>query len=124
MPAFTLRKRLQSLRHAIAGLGVLIRSQHNARIHLVVSVVVIGMATVFELSPLEWSAVIFAVALVWMAEALNTGIELVCDVVSPEFHPKVKQAKDVAAAGVLVAVLGAVCVGLIIFLPRFVVLLH
>ena len=102
---------------------MLIRSQHNARIHLVASIVVIGMATVFVLSPLEWSAVIFAVVLVWMAEALNTGIELACDVASPEFHPKVKQAKDVAAAGVLIAVVGAICVGAIVFLPRFVALL-
>ena len=71
-----------------------------------------------KLASWEWCSVILAIMLVWAAEALNTGFEFVCDAVSKEFHPSIKLAKDIAAGGVLLAAIGAVFVGLIVFGPH------
>jgi len=60
---------------------------------------------------------VLAIVLVWVAEALNTAFEFLCDVASPEFHPIVKKSKDVAAGAVLFSALGAVIVGIIVFYP-------
>jgi diacylglycerol kinase (ATP) len=74
----------------------------------------------FGIGAMEWCAVILAMALVWSAEALNTAIELLADALSPDPHPLVGRAKDVAAAGVLLAAMGAAAVGLIVFVPKIV----
>ncbi len=109
---------LASFRYAFRGLATLLASQPNARIHLLASVGVVAAGLVLGLAPLEWCAVVLAMAVVWSAEALNTALELLCDVASPEYHPLVEKAKDVAAAGVLLAAAGAAVVGLVVFLPR------
>ena len=67
---------------------------------------------------MEWCAVLFAIALVWVAEALNTALERLTDLASPEFHPLAGKAKDMAAGAVLLAVAGAVLIGIVIFGPR------
>ncbi len=118
MKSFSLAGRLESFRFALRGLAVLLRTQHNARIHLTATITVVVAGLLFEISLLEWAVLTIAISVVWLAEALNTGFEFVCDVVSPEFHPKVKQAKDVAAGGVLIAALGAAGAGVFIFLPH------
>jgi diacylglycerol kinase (ATP) len=56
--------------------------------------------------------------MVWTAEALNTAFEFLCDVASPEFHPLIQKAKDVAAAAVLLSAAGAVIIGLLVFVPH------
>ena len=66
---------------------------------------------------------IFAIALVWTAEGLNTALEWLCDVAAPEYHPLVKKAKDVAAAAVLLAAIGSALIGLLVFGPRLLALL-
>jgi diacylglycerol kinase (ATP) len=71
-----------------------------------------------EVSRADWLALVLAMAMVWVAEALNTGIEWVVDLASPEHHPLAGKAKDVAAAGVLLASMAAVVVGLLVFVPR------
>jgi diacylglycerol kinase (ATP) len=71
----------------------------------------------FGVSTSEWCFLIVAITGVWVVEALNTAFELLCDVASPEFHPLVKKSKDVAAGAVLLSAIGAVAIGLVIFIP-------
>ncbi|MGN8197907.1 diacylglycerol kinase family protein [Salinisphaera sp. RV14] len=114
---FTFIGRIRSMRYAIAGIGELLVSQHNARVHAAATAVVVCLGLAVGVTPIEWCVLILAITTVWVAEALNTAFELLCDVASPDFHPVVKKAKDVAAGAVLLSALGSVAVGLIVFLP-------
>lgn len=95
----------------------MIRSQHNAWLHAVATVGVVGAGLFFRLAPTEWCVVVLAMAAVWTAEALNTAFEFLADVASPEFHPLVERSKDVAAGAVLLSALAAAVVGGIVFYP-------
>ncbi len=117
-----LRRRIDSFRYAFQGLADLFRSQPNARIHLVATVVVALAGVWLHISRLEWLALVICIALVIALEAMNTALEYLTDLVSPEFHPLAGKAKDAAAAAVLIGAFGAVIVGLIIFMPRIMVL--
>jgi len=115
---FSVASRLKSFRWAFRGFRTLLASQHNARIHLLATVCVCGLGLLIGISRLEWVAIVVAIVMVWMAEALNTGFEFLCDVASPEFHPLIQKAKDVAAAAVLLSAVGAAVIGLIVFVPH------
>ena len=78
----------------------------------------VASACCSEFRALEWCAIAVAIAMVWTAEALNTAFEFLCDVASPEFHPLIQKAKDVAAAAVLLSAVGAAVIGLIVFVPH------
>ncbi len=117
---FTLSGRLQSFRHAAYGLSLMVRSQHNAWLHVFASVCVLVAGGLFQLSDGEWCWIILAIMAVWTAEALNTALEFLADAASPEFHPLVKNAKDVAAGGVLISALGSVVIGLLVLGPHLV----
>ncbi|WP_234572516.1 diacylglycerol kinase family protein [Rhodohalobacter sp. 614A] len=114
---FTLSGRIRSFRFAFIGIAEMIKTQHNARVHLVASITVIAAGISLNISNVEWCFLILAIFSVWVAEALNTAFELLCDVASPEFHPLVKKSKDVAAGAVLLSAIGTVCIGLVIFIP-------
>ena len=114
---FSVAARVRSFGHALRGITVMLASQHNAWIHGVVSVAVCLLGAALGVSPLGWCALILAMMAVWTAEALNTAFELLCDVASPEFHPLVEKAKDVAAGAVLIAAIGAAAVGLLVLGP-------
>lgn len=113
-----LKKRLNSFRYAFAGLGELLRTQPNARIHLLATCAVLAAGFYFGISKVEWCLAILAIAMVFSAEAFNTAIENLTDLASPNYHPLAGKAKDVAAAAVLIAAIGAAAVGLVIFLPK------
>ena len=115
-----LAQRWRSVGFAWQGLKYLLGTQPNARIHALATVAVVWGGVYFEVTRLEWLALVAAIAWVWVAEALNTGLECVVDLVSPQHHPKAAQAKDVAAAGVLLASVAAVVVGVIVFGPKLV----
>ncbi len=108
--------RLASFGHALRGLRVWV-TQPNARIHCAAAATVIALGLWLEVSRLEWVALVLAIALVMGAEALNTALEYVVDLASPEWHPLARDAKDVAAAAVLLCSLGAAVVGLLVFAP-------
>jgi diacylglycerol kinase len=114
----SLRRRINSFRYAFQGLADLFRSQVNARIHLAVALAVVLAGGYFGLSALEWVALVVCIAGVLALEAINTALEYLTDLVSPDIHPLAGKAKDVAAAAVLLAAFGAVVVGLLIFLPK------
>ena len=111
-PRFRLIDRLRSFRCALSGLGHLIRTEHNAWIHAAATVAVLPIGLWLGLSAAEWRWILLAVALVWMAEAFNTSLETLCDVVSPDWHPAIKRVKDIAASAVLITALAALGIGL------------
>jgi diacylglycerol kinase len=117
-PRFTVQARLRSFVFAFRGIGILIRSQHNARIHAVATLGVGAAGFAFGISGIEWCAILLAIALVWTAEALNTALEFLADEVSAARRPLIGMAKDVGAGAVLLSSLGAAAVGAIIFGPR------
>lgn len=113
-----LKERLDSFRYAFKGIADLFRHTPNARIHLFVTICVIIAGFFFHITHIEWCILILCIALVLAAEAANTAIEYLTDLVSPDHHPLAGKTKDVAAAAVLLAAIGAAIVGLIIFLPK------
>jgi diacylglycerol kinase (ATP) len=115
---FSVGARLRSFVYAGRGFGTL-ATQHNAWIHAAATVVTVALGLALGLERMEWLALVFAMVLVWAAEALNTALELLCDVASPGFHPLVRRAKDVAASAVLICALGAVVVAALVFAPHF-----
>ena len=103
-----------AFRYAFAGLFAAWRTERNVRIHAVIAVAVVVAGALLRLPAAAWAILFLAIALVVTAELLNAAVEAVVDLVSPEDHPLAKRAKDVAAAGVLVAAAGAVAVGICI----------
>jgi len=100
----------------------MLRTQHNAWIHALATASVGATGVVLDISRDDWFFVLLAAASVWIAEALNTAFESLCDVASPEFHPLVERAKDVAAGAVLISAIAAGTIGLTIFGPKIQVL--
>jgi diacylglycerol kinase (ATP) len=115
---FRLSERASSFRHAIRGVLLVTRTQHNAWIHAIATIAVIGAGLWFPLTRGEWIALVFAIGLVWMAEALNTAIEFLADEVSQEKRERIGNAKDAGAAGVLIASITSAIIGLIVFVPH------
>ncbi len=95
----------------------MLKTQHNAWIYVCVTAMVIGAGFFFQITAFEWCWLILAIMAVWTAEALNTAFEFLADVASPGFHPLVEQAKDVAAAAVLISAIGSVFIGLLVLGP-------
>ncbi len=121
--AFSIIKRAQSFKHAFRGIWVFVSTQHNAWVHLFALCVVVILGYVFSVSAIEWIALIFSIGLVLCMEAINTAIEFDIDLTSPEYHPFARDTKDVAAGAVLMSTIVAVIIGLIIFVPKIVVLI-
>ena len=115
---FSIRKRAKSFGYAFNGIRTLLHDEHNSRIHVAAMAVVIIMGLVLHISATEWCVVAICCGGVLMAEAMNSSIEAIADLVSPDFHPLIKKAKDVGAAGVLMMAIAAATAGLIIFLPK------
>ncbi len=106
-----------AFRFAFAGWWYVLRTQRNARIHALASVLVVGLAWWLQLQPVEWALLILAMGLVWLTELLNTALEAIVDLVSPEIHPLAKASKDVGAAAVLIASLAAAVIGFLVLAP-------
>lgn len=113
-----IRKALRSFTYAGVGIFNLFRFENNARIHLIACILVVIAGIFFKISAMEWVLIVIQIALVWAAEAFNTSIEKLADLVSPDYHPVIKIVKDTAAAGVLMLAISAVIVGGIIFIPK------
>jgi diacylglycerol kinase (ATP) len=115
---------LRSFVYAARGIRTMVVSQHNAWIHATATLLVGTAGAIVGLGRWEWCALVVAIVSVWTAEALNTALEHLCDVASPEFHPLVAHAKDVAAGAVLISALGALAIGGLVFWPHVVAPLH
>lgn len=112
-----LYSRAKSFQYAFEGWWYVIRTQHNAWIHAIISLAVLLLALWLRLPARDWAILILAMLAVWMAEFMNTALEALVDIAAPEFHPLAKAAKDVAAAAVLVGAVGSVLVGFLIMGP-------
>jgi diacylglycerol kinase (ATP) len=115
---FSWRARLKSFVYAFEGLIWFFRREHNARIHGFALIIVLVLAAILKISKFELLALLLTIALVVVAELINTSIEKIMDHLSPARHPDVKVIKDMAAAAVLVAAIVAAIVGSIIFIPK------
>jgi diacylglycerol kinase (ATP) len=110
-----LKRRINSFACAIKGVAFLIRSQPHARVHLAATVAAFALGLGFNIKRWEWCFLLTSIMAVWVAEGINTALEAMADALHPGHHPLIGRAKDVAAAAVLIAALGALLIGLLIF---------
>ena len=115
---FSILKRLKSFKYAYNGLRILIKQEHNARIHLLVAICVTIAGIFYKVSIYEWIAILFSIGMVISFEIVNSTIENIADFISPERHTKIKTIKDLSASGVLISTIAALIIGLIIFIPK------
>ncbi|MDR1380693.1 MAG: diacylglycerol kinase family protein [Tannerella sp.] len=121
---FTLRKRLAGFKYAFRGVRILLRDEHNVWLHCLAGICALVAGFFLDLSAPEWAAVVIVCGCVLAAEALNTAIERLADVVTPEYSEAIKNVKDLSAAGVLFMAIAAAVTGLIVFLPKLVNLFY
>jgi diacylglycerol kinase (ATP) len=121
--AFSTRQRLKSFVYAYRGILYLLRTQHNAWIHLAFTFIALALGICFTITLSEWIAIILCIGIVFAAEIFNTSIELLCDVRFTEYDKRAEIIKDTAAGAVLIVSISAAIVGSIIFLPKIIELL-
>ena len=112
-----IESRLRSFGYAFRGFWYVLRTQRNAWIHAVIATLVFIVSLWLGLDARDWAIIILTTAMVFTAEFLNTAIEAVVDLASPQKHPLAKVGKDVGAAAVLIAALAAILVGFLILGP-------
>lgn len=117
---FSVRNRLKSFSYAFAGLRRFVNREHNARVHLGATVVVVIVSLVMGVTRTEAAILAIVTGMVWVAEILNTCIEHLADHVTKERHPEIGIIKDLAAGAVLMAAITAVIVALFIFIPKII----
>ncbi len=105
---------------AISGFWLALRSEPHMRFHLIAAGVAIVMGLYFSISALAWGLVLLSIGMVLLSELMNTAIEITLDIVMPTPHPKVKAAKNIAAAAVWVSAMIASIIGSLIFVPKFI----
>ncbi|MFH1367508.1 MAG: diacylglycerol kinase family protein [Elusimicrobiota bacterium] len=117
IPPFSVINRIKSFFFAGKGVAKMLIYEHNAWIHFAATIIVVSAGFHFRINRYDWCALALAIVAVWTAEALNTALELLCDVAVPDIHPLINQAKDVAAGAVLITAIGAVIIGALVFWP-------
>ena len=120
---FSITERIRSTNHAWRGIGILLRTTHNAWVHIFFGFFAVYLGFTLNISPVEWAIIILAIGLVVVAEAFNTAIEIDIDLTSPDYHPYARDTKDMASGAVLLMTIVAGIVGLIIFGPKVLALL-
>ena len=110
--------RLRSFLYAFAGLRLLLREEHNARIHATITVLVVVAGIVLRVSPVEWGVLVICIGMVLAAEAFNSAIERIADYLTTERDERIRDIKDLAAGAVLLCAIAAAIVGLIVFVTH------
>lgn len=110
---------LNSFRYAFRGIGLYLSSGKNVNIHLAATVVVVALGLYFHINTHDWLVLLVFITIVHVTEALNTALESLVDLVSPQQHPLAGKVKDMAAGAVLISAIAAVIAGAIIFCPYF-----
>lgn len=119
-----MQKRIDSFRYAFNGLKVLIKTQVNFRIHIIVAIAVVMFGIALQIHPMEWVCIVLAMGFVIVCEAFNTSIEFVCDSITKEKNAEIGMAKDVGAGAVLISAITSVVVGLVVFVPKLTLMFH
>ena len=99
------------------GAATLVSTQHNTWVHIAATAGVLAMGAIVKVSGIDWALLVVAIALVWMAESLNTAIEFLGDEITENHRDRIGKAKDVTAFGVLISTIASVVIGTIVFLP-------
>ena len=120
---FSIVERAKSFSYAIRGLKLLFKTQHNSWVQISLTIVVIFLGIFLCISQTEWMFLILSIGAVFTAEAFNTAFEFDIDLTSPTYHPYARDTKDVAAGAVLITSIMATVVGIIIFLPKIILLI-
>ncbi len=120
--SFSIKQRLHSFRFAFNGIKKVIIHEHNARIHIVALLIVIGLGIFLKIDAIEWIAITIVSGLVLLTELLNTAIERLADFVEPKWNENIGLIKDYCAGAVLIAALVSAIVGGIIFIPKLIML--
>lgn len=115
---FSIIDRVRSFKYAFNGLKLFFRNDHNGRLHLFAAIVAIMFSWLLKISAMEWAVILVVITAVIATEVVNAAIEKLADVVSPNYHPKIKIVKDLAAGAVLMTAFLALAVGGIIFIPK------
>ena len=113
-----MNKRIKSFGYAGRGIKIVFGSEPNMKIHIFVAMLVILCGFVFKINITEWILCLLCIGLVFSAEMINTAIENVVDLASPEHHELAGKAKDIAAGAVLICAIVSVVIGLLIFIPK------
>ncbi len=115
---FSIKRFLKSLGFALNGIKLVVREEHNFLIHINMGIIVLILGFLLKIATWEWCTIVLVIGLVLTMEAFNTSIENLTDLVTSEYKPLAKKAKDTAAAAVLISSFVAVIIGLIIFAPK------
>ncbi len=115
-----IKKFIHSFEYPVKGLKYAYRNEQNLAVDVGISIIVLIASVIFKLSLVEWVVVVFTIGAVLSLELINTAIEAVVDLVTEEYHPLAKVAKDTSAAAVFVIAIVAAIVGIIIFLPKII----
>jgi diacylglycerol kinase len=121
---FSMKSRFKSFGYAINGLKLLLKFEHNSRIHLLAAIIAVSLGIILKISLLEWSLLTVVTGLVFLSELINSSIENLADFISAENSEQIRKAKDYAAAAVLMAAVIAVIVGGLIFIPHLIVVFY
>lgn len=117
---FSIKSRFKSFNFAIHGLSSLLKNEHNSRIHLVAAIISVGLGILLKLNITEWSFLIIAIGIVFLAELINSAVETLADIIDPEWNKLIMMAKDYSAAAVLISAIVALAVGCLIMIPKLI----
>jgi diacylglycerol kinase len=120
---FSLKSRFGSFKFAFHGLWLLLKYEHNSRIHFLAAIVTIAMGFILKINPFEWSLLIIVIGIVFITELLNTSLETLANVIDSEWNERIRKAKDYAAAAVLISAITSVVIGGLIFIPKILALI-
>ncbi len=112
------RSLLYNFIYAWQGVKILVKTQLNAKIHVLATFAVVLLGLTLKLSYGEWALITITIALVWITEAVNTAFEMLMDKITPEYDPITEKIKDISAAAVLFAAILAVLVGIFVLVPK------
>ncbi len=112
--------RLKSIKYAVKEFWILITSEHSIIAQLIIAAIMTLIGFIMNISATEWLFQILAIALILVAESLNTGIEKLADFVHPEHHKQIGRVKDISAGAAFFAAIFAIIIGFIIYLPKFI----
>lgn len=116
---FSIQEKIKSLKYALNGLKIFIKQEHNSWLYLIMIFLSTGFGIYFEISRYEWFFQIILIIVVLVAELFNSSIESVIDLISPQFHPLAKKAKDLASSAILIIIIGILLLFFMIYLPKF-----
>ncbi len=115
-----MKARIEAFKHAFRGAYTLFTTQIHAKLHAVATIAAILLGIFYRITSIEWALIVFAIAIVWLSEALNTALEFLADEINLEWRERIKHAKDIAAFAVLTAALAGITIGGLIFAPHII----